>query len=113
MKDLLNYKSLIKVAIMIVVIALIGSQMMDTEAGRGKKRNDDINTSGGGNTGGACDVCEELAAAPPLNSKDMAGRNGLLPNIRRRVDIAGVDNIANHCRHIKQQSCTPDWASIR
>jgi hypothetical protein len=46
MKNLLNYKSLIKVAIMIVVVALIGSQMMDTDAGR-KRRPDDNNTSGG------------------------------------------------------------------
>jgi hypothetical protein len=47
MKNMFNYKSLIKVAIMIVVIALIGSQLMDTDAGR-KRRPDDNNTSGGG-----------------------------------------------------------------
>jgi hypothetical protein len=63
MKNLLNYKTLIKVAIMIVVIALIGSQMMDTDAGRGKKKwkKDECNdTSGGGNTGEACDLCDVL-----------------------------------------------------
>jgi hypothetical protein len=47
MKNMLNCRTLIKVAIMIVVVALIGSQMMDTDAGR-KRRPDDNNTSGGG-----------------------------------------------------------------
>jgi hypothetical protein len=62
MKNLLSCKSLIKVAIMIVVIALIGSQMMDTEAGRGKKRkNNSNNTSGGGSSDQEV-CCDEILA---------------------------------------------------
>jgi hypothetical protein len=61
MKNLLKCSSLIRVAVIIVVMAFLAGQMMDTDAGRKRRPSGgNNNTSGGGNTGEACDLCEVL-----------------------------------------------------
>ena len=50
MKNLLNCRTLIKLAIMIVVVALIGSQMIDTYSGGGNNKKGDNGSDDGGTT---------------------------------------------------------------
>ena len=119
MINLLNYKSLIKVAIMIAVIALIGSQMMDTHAGRGSKKRDrdnNNNTSGGGNTNHQDVCCDEILAKLDVIIDGNGECLGAVPKTGQTLCYDPVTNLPIDCAGTGQEGdklAGVDWPNPR